>query len=512
MLQIRNLTMTDKKEGRTLLKDFSLTVNEGEKAALIGEEGNGKSTLLKWIRDPESISSYMEAEGKMTCDGRIGYLPQVLPAAEEDRTVYEYMCEEDGFLEGGSFLNDLLVETGLSYELVYGSQKMKTLSGGEKVKVELCRILLGRPSVLLLDEPSNDLDLDTLRWLEKMIRQADQAVLFISHDEVLLEHCATMIVHLELVRRKTASRVTIVHMGYEDYLQDRKNRMMKQKQVAEGERREKKIRDEKLNHIRSSVEYDLRHVSRQDPHTGYLLKKKMRAVKSMARRNEKEDENMTALPEQEEAIAFFFPQDIVLPEGKRVIDTVYERLETPDHRLLAENVHLSVYGPRKVCIIGPNGCGKTTLLKKINEDLQKRQDIHAAYMPQNYMDVLPDCTPVAYLSDGTKDGDTRAGNLLGSMRYTTEEMSHSLKELSAGQMAKVFFLKMNLMEADVLLLDEPTRNFSPLSAPVIRQVIQDYGGCVIAVSHDRRFIRGCDTVLKLTGHGFVKIDPKEIED
>lgn len=511
MLQVRNLTMVNKTDGRVMLENFNLTVNEGEKAALIGEEGDGKSTLLKWIRDPSSVSSYMEVKGERSCDTKIGYLPQMLSEEDGEKTVYEYMCEEDGFLEGGSLLNDLLVQTGLSYDLVYSMQKMGTLSGGEKVKVELCRILLGQPGVLLLDEPSNDLDLETLRWLEKMINAASQAVLFISHDEVLLEHCANKIVHIELLHRKAKSRYTVVKMGYREYLENRTRLFEKQEQKAEGERREKKIRDEKLNRIRNSVAYDLHNVSRQDPHTGYLLKKKMKAVKSMAKRNEKEDENMTEMPESEEAISFFFPEDISFPEGKRVIDQTYEKIETPDHRVLAENVKLSVSGPRKVCIIGPNGCGKTTLLKRIAQDLLARDDIHAAYMPQNYMESLPDMTPVQFLSDGTKEGDTRAGSLLGAMRYTSEEMSHSLHELSSGQMAKVLFLKMNLEKADVLLLDEPTRNFSPLSAPVIRNVIKNYGGCVIAVSHDRMFIQKCcDEVYRLTGQGLVRVDPADV--
>ena len=511
MLQVKNLTMVNKTDGRVMLEDFNLTVNDGEKAALIGEEGNGKSTLLKWIYDPSLVSSYMEISGERSCAAKIGWLPQMLQKEDEEKSVYEFMCEDDGFLAGGSLLNDLLLETGLSYDLIYSEQKMKTLSGGEKVKVELCRILLGQPGVLLLDEPSNDLDLSTLKWLEGMIHKASQAVLFISHDEVLLSHCAEKIVHIELLHRKAKSRYTVVRMGYDDYLKNRSRLFEKQAQVAQGERREKKIRDEKLSRIYSSVAYDLHNVSRQDPHTGYLLKKKMRAVKSMAKRNAKADENMTEMPESEEAISFFFPEEIRFPEGKRVLAAVYKKIETPDGRVLSRNVSLNISGPRKVCIIGPNGCGKTTLLRQIARDLLARQDIHAACMPQNYMESLPEMTPVQFLSDGTREGDTRAGNLLGAMRYTSDEMTHSLHELSSGQMAKVLFLKMNLEKADVLLLDEPTRNFSPLSAPVIRHVIQSYGGCVIAVSHDRMFIKECfDVIYQLNEAGLEKVEAADV--
>ena len=128
-----------------------------------------------------------------------------------------------------------------------------------------------------------------------------------------------------------------------------------------------------------------------------------------------------------------------------------------------------------------------------------------------YMESLPEMTPVQFLSDGTREGDTRAGNLLGAMRYTSDEMTHSLHELSSGQMAKVLFLKMNLEKADVLLLDEPTRNFSPLSAPVIRHVIQSYGGCVIAVSQDRMFIKECfDGIYQLYDAGVGKVEAADV--
>ncbi len=121
--------------------------------------------------------------------------------------------------------------------------------------------------------------------------------------------------------------------------------------------------------------------------------------------------------------------------------------------------------------------------KRIAEELLPRQDIRAAYMPQNYEDLLElDKTPVDYLSEsGDKEEMTRIRTWLGSMKYTADEMQHAIRELSGGQKAKIFLLKMNLSGANVLVLDEPTRNFSPLSNPVIRQVLRDFGGAIIRV-------------------------------
>ena len=173
-------------------------------------------------------------------------------------------------------------------------------------------------------------------------------------------------------------------------------------------------------------------------------------------------------------------------------------------RILAKNIDLFVRGPEKVCIIGKNGAGKTTLLKHIAAELLARQDIRAAYMPQNYEELLNlDETPVDYLSEsGDKEEITKIRTWLGSMKYTADEMSHPVRELSGGQKAKIFLLKMNLSGGNVLILDEPTRNFSPLSNPIIRQVLSDFGGAIISISHDRKYIgEVCETVYELTEEG-----------
>ena len=238
---------------------------------------------------------------------------------------------------------------------------------------------------------------------------------------------------------------------------------------------------------------------------------KMQAVKSMGRRFEKEDENMTELPEQEEAIFFKLgDKDSYIPAGKTVIEYELPRLMTPDgERTLAENINLKIRGARKVCIIGTNGIGKTMLLKKIAEELLKRNDIKAEYMPQNYEDMLNlNISPVDFLdSTGDKEERTRIRTYLGSLKYTADEMEHSIRELSGGQKAKIFLLKMCLSGANVLILDEPTRNFSPLSGPVIRKKLGEFPGAIISISHDRKYIdEVCDVVYELGRDGLRLIE------
>ena len=147
-----------------------------------------------------------------------------------------------------------------------------------------------------------------------------------------------------------------------------------------------------------------------------------------------------------------------------------------------------------------------SLIKKIAEELLARTDINAEYMPQNYEELLNlEMTPVDYLDkSGDKEERTRIRTYLGSLKYTAEEMDHPIKELSGGQKAKVLLLKMSLSDANVLILDEPTRNFSPLSGPVIRKMIKEYPGAVISISHDRKYIdEVCDKVYELTKEGLV---------
>lgn len=540
MLQVKNVTILHKKDYRELLKDFQFVLNPGDKAVIIGEEGNGKSTLLKWIYDPGLVEDYAEVRGeRMLCGERPGYLAQELSKEAQEESVYEFFGKEPAFWEQDpGALSRLALRLGLTAEFFYEQQPMRTLSGGEKVKAQMARLIMAQPTVYLLDEPSNDIDIETLEWLEQWIQKAEQPVLFVSHDETLIERTANVVIHIEQLKRKTESHYTIARLPYRQYIKERQGRLAYQEQQALNDRRQEKIRQEKFRRIQQKVEHDLNAITRQDPHGGFLLKKKMKAVKSLEHRYEREAANMTQMPETEEAIFVKFGEKISIPAGKTVLEfecaKLYasentaaqnvqdldaqdldaqnlnaQNLNAQEPRLLVENIFLRVRGGEKICIIGRNGVGKTTLLRRIAAQLLLRQDLHAAYMPQNYEEQLDmEQTPVEYLSvTGDKEEITRIRTFLGSMKYTADEMNHSISGLSGGQKAKVLLLKLSMSGADVLLLDEPTRNFSPLSGPVIRQVLAAYGGAVISISHDRKYISEvCDRVYRLTEKGLFLTD------
>ena len=504
MLQINDLTITLKKDLRTILDHFTFTLNPGDHAVIIGEEGNGKSTLLKLIYQEALVESYTEYTGEIIKgNSRLGYLAQEMPPKDKEKTIYDYLFEHGAYDDlDAKEIAMVASQLRLPAEFLYSDQMIGTLSGGEKVKLQLARIFMCRPDVLLLDEPTNDIDIDTLEWLEGFINQCDLPILYVSHDETLIERTANVIIHLEQVRKKTVCRHTIAAVPYAEYMKKRSSQLFHQEQVARKEQAEHQKQMERWQQLYNKVDHQQSAISRGDPHGGRLLKKKMKAVKSTQRRLEKAGEQMTQIPDVEEAIFLDFEAS-ALPASKEVLNLKLAELKLHEKRLTGP-VRLRVVGREHVGIIGRNGVGKTTLLRIIAETLLARTDFKAAYMPQNCQDELDyRKTPIEILApSGEKDDVTRARSYLGSTKYTHDEMEHAAGDLSGGQRAKLLFLKMILEKCDVLILDEPTRNFSPLSNPVIRKILREYSGAIISITHDRKYLdEVCDRVYRLTEEG-----------
>ena len=506
MLELKNISLYLKRDDRSLAENFSFTLGRGDKAVLIGEEGNGKSTLLKAAYDRKLVEDYCDVSGEVTAHGKTAYLPQMLPEELKSLAVAE-------FFDGAEVYRhpELLTRLGLKPEFLYSRQLLGTLSGGEKVKLQLCSLLLDEPDILLLDEPTNDLDIETLRWLENFLRDTKLPVLYISHDETLIERTANVIIHMEQLIRKTRCRITVTRMDYRDYLAFRRQSFDHQDQVAKKQREDYARQMQRWRQIHDRVEHEQRSLSRQDPHGGRLLKKKMHGVQSTGRRLERQAEEFLDYSEEEEAILTRFDPEISLPAGKTVLDWSLKELKAGD-KVLARDLKLYVPGGSIIGVTGRNGAGKSTLLKALWEELRTRKDITGAYMPQDYTEVMDlSRTPLEHLEAVyTKEELTRARSCLGSMRFTHEEMTGKIARLSGGQRAKLLFLDMVLKRADVLLLDEPTRNFSPLSAPVVRAALRDFGGTILSVSHDRKYLAEvCDTVYELRPDGLHRIEPPE---
>ncbi len=494
MLDINNLSVSLLKDDRPLIQNLSFSLGPGNKIAILSEEGLGKSSLLKCIMDiPQD---HLKITGQInTHQSLIGYLPQTLE--NQERSVLEYFYDSIPNLE--YHFGDLL--SGLNqFDLpieILERQHLKSLSGGERIKCQLLMLTLLKPDVYLLDEPSNDIDLKTIQWLQQFIVQ--------------LRACATKLLHLENSHRKTKAFHSISSLKYFDYVKQRQHQINKDTQIALDQKRAQKIQKQKLQQQFEKVQHSLRTISRQDPSGGRLLKKKMKSIKSKEKRYEKEATFQIKQPDPQEAINLKFNVK-GLPPSKEVVNIENGQLKI-ENKLLLRNYNLIIKAAEHVGLVGDNGSGKTTLIKHISELLKEKPELKVGVIPQDYEEQFnKNHTPYTFLAiTYEKEEQDLIYNTLGALQFTYEEMNQSVYNLSGGQKAKLYLARFILNECNVLLLDEPTRNLSPLSNPKLRQMLKEYQGCIIAISHDRLFLKEvCQTIYNLDNQSLEPIDSSHI--
>lgn len=497
MLEVNHLTISY--DDYIIINDLSFVINKKDKMAIVGEEGNGKTTILKALAN---INSEANIKGIInTKQNSIGYLKQQLTDEELNKTVFNYLFEtQEKYYDLVTEFYETIKQLNINDKIL--DQLLKTLSGGEKVKIQILKLLLDGSDILLLDEPTNDLDLETVVWLEEFLKNTNRPVIYVSHDEKLLKETANIILHLERINKKQIPKHTVMKINYQEYIDKRNSNIEKQSSIAKKERAEYKKQVERMNQIRNRVEHEQNSISRSDPHGGKMLKRKMKQVKNQM--NRIEDKELTEIPDYEEGMECFF-NDVKVPSTKIILDEHIDTLKIGD-KILARNIDIFIKGNKNIIITGKNGVGKSTLLKELLKRLEKRNDIKVGYMPQHYNEVLDDSkTVLDYLVESTKKSEWECRNLLSSMKITKEEQVSIPNSLSGGSIAKVLFANLILNEYNVLLLDEPTRNLSPLSVPSIKEALLEYNGVIISISHDRNYISSlADEVYELTEKGLTK--------
>ena len=508
MIKINHLTITQNKDLRDLVSDLNITIQDGEKVAIIGEEGNGKSTLLRTLMG-EKLADF-SIRGELQSDLQsLAYIPQHFPEELKKKTLHDYFFLDSADLDY-SILYRLAEELHFDSDRFASDQEIGSLSGGEALKIQLIHEFAKPFEILFLDEPSNDLDIEMVDWLKKQIQKMRQTVIFISHDEDFLSQTADTIIHLRLIKHRKEAETLVEHLDYDSYSDQRKANFARQSQQAANDQRAYDKTMEKHRRVKQNVETALR--ATKDSTAGRLLAKKMKNVLSQEKRYEKAAQSMTQKPLEEEQIQLFFSDIEPLAASKVLVRLENETLSI-DQRILSQGLQLTIRGQEKIGIIGPNGVGKSTLLAKLHQLLSGKREISLGFMPQDYQETLQlNLSPVEFLSQtGHKEEIQKIQSHLASLNFSYPEMHHQIHSLSGGQQGKLLLLNLVLRKPNFLLLDEPTRNFSPTSQPEIRKLFANYPCGLITVSHDRRFLKEvCRSIYRLTKNGLEVVDLQDL--
>lgn len=485
-----------------VLKDISLSYFYGAKIGVLGLNGSGKSTLLRIMAglDEDHLGETTKSKGYS-----VGYLEQE-PTLDADRTVRDVVSEgvqkimddlkefEDISMKfsepmGDDEMNALLDKQAKLQDRLDASnawdidsrldlamdavrcppsdQKCGVLSGGEKRRVALCRLLLQEPDILLLDEPTNHLDAETVYWLERHLQSYKGTVIAVTHDRYFLDNVAGWI--LELDRGKGIP----FEGNYTSWLEQKQERLAREEKT---ESKKQKALKEELEWIRSSP--------------------KARQAKSKARIKDYEQRVRDNNEKYSET------NEIFIPSGPRLGDVVIEANHVKKafgDKVLYEDLNFSLPAGGIVGIIGPNGAGKTTLFKMImgqetpDEGTFKIGDtVKLAYVDQgrelddnkSIVDVVSGGTELIKL--GNKEVNARA--YIGKFNFTGENQKKKVSELSGGERNRVHLACTLKEEGNVLLLDEPTNDLDVNTLQALEKALVDFAGCAVVISHDRFFL------------------------
>ncbi|EQC51120.1 energy-dependent translational throttle protein EttA [Bacteriovorax sp. DB6_IX] len=505
-------------KSKHVLKNISLSYFYGAKIGVLGLNGAGKSTLLKIMAglDNDHLGETHLAKGYT-----VGYLEQE-PKLDPEKTVREIVqegCQEvvdmlKQFEEmsmkfsepmSDDEMNDLLDKQAKLQDKLDASnawdldsrlelamealncppsdQRCGVLSGGEKRRVALCRLLLQEPEILLLDEPTNHLDAETVWWLERHLQQYKGTVIAVTHDRYFLDNVAGWI--LELDRGEGIP----FEGNYTDWL-DTKAKRLAQEEKTESKRQ--KAMKEELEWIRSSP--------------------KARQAKSKARIKDYEERAKHSVEKRNETNDLFIPPGPRL--GNKVIDAQGVSKAFGD-KLLYENLEFKLPPGGIVGIIGPNGAGKTTLFKMITGQeapttgtFDVGETVKLAYVDQG-RDLDPNQTIYDVVADGTEfiklgEQEVNSRAYIAKFNFSGEDQKKKVSELSGGERNRVHLAKVLKEGGNVLLLDEPTNDLDVNTLQALEKALVDYAGCAVIISHDRFFLDRLAThILAFEGEGNV---------
>ena len=489
--------------GREIVKEVHLSFLPGAKIGVLGVNGTGKSTLLKimagldteyngeaWLAEGATVG-YLQQEPELDPDKDVrgnvlegmGDTHELLRRFEEvsakfaepmDDDEMNALIEEQGELQekidaANGWDLDRTIEVAMdALRCPPGDTAVTTLSGGERRRVALCRLLLQRPDMLLLDEPTNHLDAESVAWLERFLHEYEGTVVAVTHDRYFLDNVAGWILELD------RGRALPFEGNYTSWLEQKQQRLAQEK--SEEGARQKTLASE-LEWVRSSA--------------------RARQAKSKARIAAYED----LLAKSQDTTQT--TAQIVIPAGPRLGDLVIEaqglRKGFADH-LLIDNLNFKLPPGGIVGVIGPNGAGKTTLFGMITENeqpddgiLRLGDSVKLGYVDQSRDSLAADKTVWEEISEGEAEVElgkrkVQSRAYVGSFNFRGSDQQKKVGQLSGGERNRVHLAKMLKSGANVILLDEPTNDLDVETLRALEEALLNFAGCAVVISHDRWFL------------------------
>ena len=494
--------------GTSLFKDVTFVVNEKDRIALMGKNGAGKSTLLKILAGARQPSAGRVSAPK---DAVIAYLPQHL-MTENTRTVFEeaslafsnihemerriqeindelgvrtdYESDEySRLIEEVSTLSekfytiedinyDAEVEKillGLGFVREDFTRPTGDFSGGWRMRIELAKILLQKPDLILLDEPTNHMDIESIQWLEEFLINSAKAVIVISHDRAFVDNITTRTIEV------TMGRIYDYKVNYSKYLELRKER--REQQQKQYDDQQKMIADnmEFIERFKGTYSKTLQVQSR------VKMLEKLELVEI-----DEEDTSALRLKFPPSPRAGSYP---VIAEG---VSKSYG-----DH-LVYQNASFTIERGERVAFVGKNGEGKSTMVKSIMKEIDHEgtltlgHNVMIGYFAQNQASLLDEELTVFQTIDDVAKGDirTKIKDILGAFMFGGDNSTKKVKVLSGGERTRLAMIKLLLEPVNLLILDEPTNHLDLKTKDILKEALKDYDGTLIVVSHDRDFLDG----------------------
>ena len=468
---------------KPVLDDITFLINRKERIALVGKNGAGKSTLLRLIAgEYEPTSGRISKESNMT----IGYLPQVMlhvdgkTLREEVLSIYTGSDES----EQARFVAEMdRTIIGLGFERKDFDRPCSEFSGGWRMRIELAKILLQHPDLLLLDEPTNHLDIESIQWLEEFLKSSLSAVLLVSHDRAFLDNVCTRTVEI------TLGRIYDYDVNYSRFVELRKERH--EQQVRAYQNQQKMIQDTEAFIERFRY-------------------KATKAVQVQSRIKQLDKlERLEVDLEDTSRLNLRFPPAPRSGDFPIIIEDV--RKDFGEHNVF-HDVSFTIRRGEKVAFVGKNGEGKSTLVKCIMGQLdylgtlKVGHNVKIGYFAQNQAALLDENKTVFDTIDYVAVGDirTKIRDILGAFMFGGEASEKKVKVLSGGERSRLAMIRLLLEPCNLLILDEPNNHLDMQSKDVLKAALQDFGGTVICVSHDRDFLNGLVDKVYEFGGGHVK--------